>query len=275
MLKDADKEAYARKLTNTQLSYLTKKSMHSIILAKSKKHTKCPYCGAVNGPVKKGPGLLKILHEPYRGKKPADLLVSNALAELLAAAENNRELEQLIGPPALIQELNPLQVLDLFRSVPQSDVPLLGMTAAGANPADLLVTRIFVPPVCIRPSVVSEVKAGTTEDDLTMKQSEILLINDVIAKHMSSGGKMELIQEDWDFLQLHVALYFNSELSGVPLAMVPKKPSRGLVQRLKGKQGRFRGNLSGKRVDFSGRTVISPDPNLEIHQVSTFRWYLK
>ena len=42
---------------------------------------------------------------------------------------------------------------------------------------------------------------------------------------------------------------------------------RGFIQRLKGKTGRFRGNLSGKRVDFSGRTVISPDPNLRIDQV--------
>lgn len=41
---------------------------------------------------------------------------------------------------------------------------------------------------------------------------------------------------------------------------------RGFVQRLKGKQGRFRGNLSGKRVDFSGRTVISPDPNLGVDE---------
>ena len=40
------------------------------------------------------------------------------------------------------------------------------------------------------------------------------------------------------------------------------------MQRLKGKQGRFRGNLSGKRVDFSGRTVISPDPNLGVHEVA-------
>lgn len=39
------------------------------------------------------------------------------------------------------------------------------------------------------------------------------------------------------------------------------------MQRLKGKTGRFRGNLSGKRVDFSSRTVISPDPNLQIDQV--------
>lgn len=107
----------------------------------------------------------------------------------------------------------------------------------------------------------------STEDDLTMKQSEILLINDYISKHMNTSGKMEIIQEDWDYLQLHVALFFNSEISGVPLNMMPNKSTRGIVQRLKGKQGRFRGNLSGKRVDFSARTVISPDPNLMIHQV--------
>lgn len=47
-----------------------------------------------------------------------------------------------------------------------------------------------------------------------------------------------------------------------------QKPIRGFCQRLKGKQGRFRGNLSGKRVDFSGRTVISPDPNLRIDEVT-------
>lgn len=47
----------------------------------------------------------------------------------------------------------------------------------------------------------------------------------------------------------------------------PKKPMRGFVQRLKGKQGRFRGNLSGKRVDYSARSVISPDPNMRIDEV--------
>lgn len=46
------------------------------------------------------------------------------------------------------------------------------------------------------------------------------------------------------------------------------KTIRGLCQRLKGKQGRFRGNLSGKRVDFSARTVISPDPNLRVDEVA-------
>lgn len=135
-----------------------------------------------------------------------------------------------------------------------------------------------------------------------------------------SGAKTQMIMEDWDFLQLQCALYINSELSGIPLNMAPKKWTRGFVQRLKGKQGttcwelkgfseppafpmslcrngsvifvccfdirrfqhrcvtstclvllfsgRFRGNLSGKRVDFSGRTVISPDPNLRIDEVA-------
>lgn len=48
------------------------------------------------------------------------------------------------------------------------------------------------------------------------------------------------------------------------------KPLSGFVQRLKGKQGRFRGNLSGKRVEYTGRTVISPDPNLKITEVRHF-----
>ena len=74
-------------------------------------------------------------------------------------------------------------------------------------------------------------------------------------------------QEQWEFLQLSVAMYINSELPGVP-SQVGQKPIRGFCQRLKGKQGRFRGNLSGKRVDFSGRTVISPDPNLRIDEVA-------
>lgn len=74
--------------------------------------------------------------------------------------------------------------------------------------------------------------------------------------------------EYWDYLQLQCALYMNSEMTGVPQSMLSSKPIRGLMQRLKGKGGRFRGNLSGKRADFSARTVISPDPNLAIDEVA-------
>jgi DNA-directed RNA polymerase III subunit RPC1 len=104
-----------------------------------------------------------------------------------------------------------------------------------------------------------------------MKLSEICFLNEVLTKHRESGGKVEMILEDWDFIQMQCALVINSELSGLPAqAMAKKKTGRGFVQRLKGKQGRFRGNLSGKRVDFSGRSVISPDPNLLIQQVELY-----
>jgi DNA-directed RNA polymerase III subunit RPC1 len=106
-----------------------------------------------------------------------------------------------------------------------------------------------------------------TEDDITIKLTEIIFLNNTIQKHKAQNARIQMIMDDWDFLQLQCALYINSELSGIPLNMQPKHFTRGFCQRLKGKQGRFRGNLSGKRVDFSGRTVISPDPNLRIDQV--------
>lgn len=105
------------------------------------------------------------------------------------------------------------------------------------------------------------------EDDLTMKLSDIIFINDVIQRNRLNGVKMDKLVEQWDYLQLQCALYINSSLSGIPANMQPKKWIRSFAQRLKGKQGRFRGNLSGKRVDFSARTVISPDPNLRIDEV--------
>ena len=57
------------------------------------------------------------------------------------------------------------------------------------------------------------------EDDLTMKLSEVVFINDVIMKHRQSGAKVQMINEAWDFLQLHCAMYMNSETSGIPLNM--------------------------------------------------------
>jgi DNA-directed RNA polymerase III subunit RPC1 len=120
---------------------------------------------------------------------------------------------------------------------------------------------------------------------LTVKLTEIVFTNALIKQGLAKGAptpqfmvnftisqslnryQPHLLQEQWEFLQLSVAMYVNSELPGVP-SQLGQKPIRGFVQRLKGKQGRFRGNLSGKRVDFSGRTVISPDPNLRIDEVA-------
>lgn len=104
---------------------------------------------------------MKIIYEPFKGKKKTDPLLNAALDELLLATENNKELNSTIGPSSLVQELNPIEVMHLFKSIPKCDIPLLGMTSEASDPANLIVTRMYVPPACIRPSVISDIKSGT------------------------------------------------------------------------------------------------------------------
>ncbi|KAI2508353.1 DNA dependent RNA polymerase [Fragilaria crotonensis] len=111
-----------------------------------------------------------------------------------------------------------------------------------------------------------DVGGGSNEDDLTVKLQEIIGVNVALELALTKGLHTRTIMDEWDFLQVQVAQYMNGEMPGL-LRPLGVKPIRGLCQRLKGKQGRFRGNLSGKRVDFSARTVISPDPNLCVNQV--------
>jgi DNA-directed RNA polymerase III subunit RPC1 len=144
----------------------------------------------------------------------------------------------------------------------------MGLDPQHARPELFMWKSIPVPPVCIRPSVGQE--NASTEDDLTILASEIIDVNTKIKACMEDGTQASYLMEFWDFLQLQCAMYITSDLPGIPshLQINLNKIKKGFCQRLKGKQGRFRGNLSGKRVDFSGRTVISPDPNLRIDQVA-------
>ena len=92
-------------------------------------------------------------------------------------------------------------------------------------------------------------------------------INQRLQENMSAGAPQLIVDDLWDLLQYHVTTYFDNEISGVPPARHRSgRPLKTLCQRLKGKEGRFRSNLSGKRVDFSARTVISPDPCLSINE---------
>jgi len=142
--------------------------------------------------------------------------------------------------------------------------PLIG------RPENLILQNLLVPPVPLRPSVAMDVGGGSNEDDLTVKLQEIIDVNVALELALTKGPHTRTIMEEWDFLQVQVAQYINGEMPGMQRP-IGAKPMRGLCQRLKGKQGRFRGNLSGKRVDFSARTVISPDPNLGVDQVGVPR----
>ncbi|OAQ60650.2 DNA-directed RNA polymerase III largest subunit [Pochonia chlamydosporia 170] len=162
-------------------------------------------------------------------------------------------------------DLNPLRVLNLFKCISPIDCELLGLDPAEGRPEMFIWRYLPAPPVCIRPSVAQE--NASNEDDLTTKLAEIVWVSGMIRSALHKGSSIDTIMEQWEYLQTQVAIYVNSDAPGLQ-QLSQGKSIRGICQRLKGKQGRFRGNLSGKRVDFSARTVISPDPNLGIDEVA-------
>ncbi|KAG0249377.1 hypothetical protein BG011_009370 [Mortierella polycephala] len=260
-LSEMDRRTYLKRLRAPNLENLTRKNVVKAINDKCKKVVHCPYCEATNGTVKKV-GALRIVHEKYRAKKVAEEYeqFKNSFNNAIAAAP---DMKPHIGKAH--EDMNPLRVLNLFKAISDEDCELLGMNPDVGRPEMYLWQNIAVPPVCIRPSVQQD--GASNEDDITVKLTEVIFANAHMQAGLNEGIAIHNLMELWDFLQLSVALYINSELPGIS-NLQPGKPVRGFCQRLKGKQGRFRGNLSGKRVDFSGRTVISPDPNLRIDQVA-------
>lgn len=262
LLDEPERRNYIRRFRRPNLENIQRQALSKAVNSMARKVVYCPYCSATNGTVKKA-GALKIIHDKFRAKKTAEEM-EKWKKTFAPAVEAQKELSMYLNK-AVHEELNPLKVLDLFRRISDEDCELLGLQPGWGRPEEFIWQYLSVPPVCIRPSVAQD--GASNEDDLTVKLTEIVFTNALIKQGLSRGAPTPQFMEQWEFLQLSVAMYVNSELPGVP-SQPGQKPIRGFVQRLKGKQGRFRGNLSGKRVDFSGRTVISPDPNLRIDEVA-------
>ncbi|MEM3547038.1 MAG: DNA-directed RNA polymerase subunit A' [Candidatus Bathyarchaeia archaeon] len=163
--------------------------------------------------------------------------------------------------------LDPGVIRSRLERIPDEDLKLLGYDPSLARPEWAILQVLPVPPVYVRPSITLETGIRS-EDDLTHKLVDIIRINERLKEAISSGAPTVIREELSDLLQYHVTTYIDNETSGIP----PSRHRSGralktLSQRLKGKEGRFRLNLTGKRVDFSARTVISPDPCLSIDEV--------
>ncbi|MGC9444103.1 MAG: DNA-directed RNA polymerase subunit A' [Candidatus Methanospirareceae archaeon] len=165
------------------------------------------------------------------------------------------------------RRLMPTDVRERLERIPDEDVPLFGMDAKNARPEWMVLTVLPVPPVTARPSITLE-SGQRSEDDLTHKLVDILRINQRFMENRDAGAPQLIIEDLWELLQYHVNTYFDNDIPGVPPARHRSgRPLKTIAQRLKGKEGRFRGSLSGKRVNFSARTVISPNPDIEIDEV--------
>eukprot|EP00978_Attheya_sp_CCMP212_P007415 scaffold17185_cov56-Attheya_sp.AAC.5 len=267
LLGDVDRQNHLRRMRNPRTDVLAKQALQKKVAETCKKARACPHCHAANGTVKKLTGLptFKIIHDRYKPGRHMEDEVEGLVQSLEYAMNLNKDIGNAlkVGPS---EDILPTRALELFLKMTDDDCEVLWVDPLIGRPENLILQNILVPPVPIRPSVAMDVGGGSNEDDLTVKLQEIIDVNVALELAMTKGPHTRTIMEEWDFLQVQVAQYINGEMPGLqkPMGM---KPMRGICQRLKGKQGRFRGNLSGKRVDFSARTVISPDPNLRVEQV--------
>ena len=163
--------------------------------------------------------------------------------------------------------LTPKDVRERLEKIPDEDLPAFGLDPKAVRPEWFVLTVLPVPPVTVRPSIILET-GQRSEDDLTHKLVDIIRINQRFIENREAGAPQQILEDLWELLQYHVTTYLDNEVSGIPPARHRSgRPLKTLAQRLKGKEGRFRGSLSGKRVNFSARTVISPDPCLSINEV--------
>lgn len=184
----------------------------------------------------------------------------------------DREIGKIeLDKPTSIREngkkLTPSEIREWLEKIPDEELPFLDINKRSARPEWMVLTVLPVPPVTVRPSVTLE-SGERSEDDLTHKLVDVIRINQRLQENRDAGAPQLIVEDLWELLQYHITTYLDNQTSGIPPARHRSgRPLKTLAQRLKGKEGRFRSNLSGKRVNFSARTVISPDPNLSINEL--------
>ncbi|KAL1546842.1 DNA-directed RNA polymerase III subunit 1 [Salvia divinorum] len=262
LLEEKERRDFLMKMRGPKLEHLKKIELLKKIVKRcngmggTRRVVVCSRCGYINGMVKRAQ--LKIVHDRARVADSADCSLEECRLSLSHAKAN-------IPLPSY---LNPKRVYELLKNMRDEDCELLYLND---RPEKLMLTTILVPPTSIRPSVFVDGGTQSNENDITERLKYIIQANATVRAEMAeTDSQSNKCMVNWQLLQEEVAQYINSDVRGLTQqpANSTRRPLSGFVQRLKGKQGRFRCNLSGKRVEFTGRTVISPDPNLKITEVA-------
>jgi len=163
--------------------------------------------------------------------------------------------------------IQPEMVLRAFQRISDRHVELLGFNPKFSRPDWMVCTVLAVPPLTVRPSVVMD-DNQRMEDDLTHVLINIVRNNQRLRDKIDKGDSADIIDKYRDILQFDVATYIDNDIKGLPPAQQRSgRPLKTLKSRLGAKTGRVRGNLMGKRVDFSARSVITPDPNIDVDEL--------
>ncbi|MFX0034449.1 MAG: DNA-directed RNA polymerase subunit A' [Candidatus Hermodarchaeota archaeon] len=234
MLTEEEKERFRKEQAKHRRLYFEgDEDAAKIVFKRARKAKTCPYCG-----VKKK----KIIIE-----KPTTFY----------------EEEEGKGS----RRITPIEILERLKKMSDVDLRILGVSPENARLEWVIFTVLPIPPVCARPSITLD-SGIRSEDDLTHKLVDVIRINQRLRENIDAGAPHLIVEDLWELLQYHITTYFDNQVSGIPPARHRSgRALRTLTQRLKGKEGRFRSNLSGKRVDFSARSVISPNPYISINDV--------
>ena len=163
--------------------------------------------------------------------------------------------------------MTPEMILKIFKRISDEDIHFMGFSPKFSRPDWMICQILPVPPPAVRPSVKHDAQQRS-EDDLTHIYSNIFRTNKDLKDKIESNASANVIDGLHKLLQYFVAMIVNNKTKGAaPLAQRSGRPFQCIMSRLNSKNGRIRGNLMGKRVDFSARSVITGDPNLSIRQL--------
>jgi DNA-directed RNA polymerase II subunit RPB1 len=161
----------------------------------------------------------------------------------------------------------PEMMLKIFKKISDEDVNFMGFSPIWSRPEWMICQVLAVPPPQVRPSIKHDAQQRS-EDDLTHIIINIIKANKMLQEKIEQNSASNVIDDWTTVLQYYIATLVDNKIPGVAaVAQRSGRPLKAIKERLNGKSGRVRGNLMGKRVDFSARSVITPDPNLSISQL--------
>lgn len=161
--------------------------------------------------------------------------------------------------------LTPEVIADILENMDDEDCTILGMDPERSRPSEMIHKHFHVPPVHVRPSLRGYFSGGSTmEDGLTHKLADIIKANTRINKQKETNNENtnKYSKDHAHLLQYHCATYYDPDIISIPKSDGKGAQFKPLVDRYKGKTGRIRGNIMGKRGNFNARTVITSDPTI-------------
>ena len=172
--------------------------------------------------------------------------------DIAAEVENLRETIETGKGQRKVRALKRLKVVDAFRKT-------------GNSPMGMVLDAVPVIPPDLRPMVQLDGGRFATSD-LNDLYRRVINRNNRLKRLLDLGAPEIIVNNEKRMLQEAVDSLFDNGRRGRPVTGPGNRPLKSLSDMLKGKQGRFRQNLLGKRVDYSGRSVIVVGPQLKLHQ---------